>query len=445
MTTAKLFESILDARVRSPNYFQGRLLTASDLNAEREAHLERQRMLGRAIGAGIVEGLWVEEDRTAAVTDPTLTIHKGVALNGEGHLLSLAESVNLVLTELAEPGSDEHACFFGPCDVNSPTEALPTADGFYLVVATPVSTFREKAPMGALEPVKAGAGCGRKWVVPGVNFSIVPFDPLNVPGLSDSTRTSVETLVTGVVNAASESQLRNLVAHISFGGDEGHAWTEDPWAQRNGELRLSSYGIVDYLRSLEVITTCEVPLAIVRWGPTRLEFVDCWSVRRRPVTQFLDGDWPLVSSNRLRVEQEARYMQFQDHLGDLVSQLGDATAVDGAEYFRYLPAAGIAPLLTATRGGVSVESFFAAVPTRQPVEYINGEQIRTILTRSFDYEAVDLHDDEMVWLYRPWQQEPAQGAGATDRSYVVFTSGHMPPMNISRYDVARWDYSNYAQ
>jgi len=82
----KLAEAILDRRVQSPSYFSGRLLAASDLTAERDAHLARQRMLGRAIGAGIVEGLWVAPAPGSTAVGPAVTVSKGFAIDLDGQL-----------------------------------------------------------------------------------------------------------------------------------------------------------------------------------------------------------------------------------------------------------------------------------------------------------------------------------------------------------------------
>lgn len=441
----KLAEAILDRRVQSPNYFQGRLLTASDLTAERNAHLARQRMLGRAIGQGVVEGLWVEKDISSAADEPTVVISAGFAINTEGQLLSLEEDQSLALSEaLGEEDAEAETCLFKPCDPPE-IEAVPTGDGFYLLVMSPTSRFEEKAPMSSLQRDQASPSCGRKWAVPGVRFRVQSFDPLNVPGMSDTTRDALEDLVVDVPDSAALSRLRNLVAHLCFGSEEISTHTADPWATENGDPLLTGYGTVDYLRGLDVLTSCDVPLALIYWSGNGLEIVDCWAVRRRPTAMPLSAEWPSLSAHRLRAENEARLFQFQDHLSSLLNSAAAPSVLEARDYFRFLPAAGLLPLVTTTRVGFTAESFFNGVPHREPTEFINGEQLRSILDQSWNYAPVDLAEVEMVWLYRPWQQDEARAAGTTDRSYVVFASAHMPPMNLSRFDVARWDYSNYAR
>jgi hypothetical protein len=157
----------------------------------------------------------------------------------------------------------------------------------------------------------------------------------------------------------------------------------------------------------------------------------------------LSADWPSLTGHRLRAEHEARLLQFQDHAAALLAAEAAPSDITALGRFRFLPAAGLLPLATATRAGFMAEVFFDGLPTRAPIEYINGEQLRPLLDLSWQYKPIDLLEPEMVWLYRPWQQEAALEAGVTDRAYLLFASAHVPPMNLPRFDVARWDCSNY--
>jgi hypothetical protein len=440
----KLAEAILDRRVQSPSYFSGRLLAASDLAAERDAHLARQRMLGRAIGAGIVEGLWVAPAPTGTAEGPAVTVSKGVAIDLDGQLLSLGEDQTLAITETYTEDRDAPAptCLFRACDPPS-METAPSGDGFYLLVMGATARFEETAPMQALQTAKAGGGCGRKWAVPGVQFRLQPFNPLTVPGSSEATLAELTALLTAGSGAVVRSRLRNLTAHLCFGGDAPAAFATDPWAVEDGAPRLATYGVADHLRGLDLLQACELPLAVVRLTGSGLDFVDCWAVRRRPVPAGLSADWPSLTGHRLRAEHEARLLQFQDHAAALLAAEAAPSDITALGRFRFLPAAGLLPLATATRAGFMAEVFFDGLPTRAPIEYINGEQLRPLLDLSWQYKPIDLLEPEMVWLYRPWQQEAALEAGVTDRAYLLFASAHVPPMNLPRFDVARWDCSNY--
>jgi len=276
-------------------------------------------------------------------------------------------------------------------------------------------------------------------------FRLEAFDPLNVPNLGVVTRSALEDLVVDVPDTAALSRLRNLLAHLCFGTDEFGGHTGDPLATDTSQPLLSGYGTVDYLRSLDIVTGCDVPLALIYWSGNGLEIVDCWAVRRRPMPAPTSSNWPSLDGNRMRIENEARLFQFQEHITWLLNAEAAPSLIEAHEYFRFLPAAGLLPLSTGTRAGFDGATFFDAVPMRETIEFINGEQLRSIIDISWNHEPVDLAENEMVWAYLPWQQQQAQADGATDRAYLVFTSAHIPPMNIPRFDVARWDYSNYAR
>jgi hypothetical protein len=442
MIMTKLAEAILDRRVQSPNYFQGRLLAASDLVAERDAHLVRQRMLGRAIGQGIVEGLWVAK---AAATEPAVTVSKGLAINAEGQLLSLAEDQTLALTEvIAEDSATAEACLFKPCDPPE-TAAIPTGEGFYLLVMSPTSRYEETAPMRALQTDKASPSCGRKWAVPGVSFRLQSFNPLHVPELSDSTRDSLASLLTDPSSPAALSRLRNLIAHVCLGSDAIPAYTADPWVIESGAPLLASYGTVDYLHGLDLVTDCDLPLALIYWTGKGLQFVDCWAVRRRPVPPALSTDWPSLSGQRLRAENEARLLQFQDHIATLLAATTSAT-LQATDYFRFLPAAGLLPVQGTNRlRGFTYLAFFTGKTFRDPTIFIDGSRLRALIDDSFRYPPVDLSAPEMVWIYHSRENyQPPIGKPESDSPpYAIFASSHLPFAGTARFDVNHWDYSNF--
>jgi hypothetical protein len=165
-----------------------------------------------------------------------------------------------------------------------------------------------------------------------------------------------------------------------------------------------------------------------------------WSVRRRPTP-------PPPAA-------KASLLQFQDHVNALMrSSLSDTALrqLRATDYFRFLPAAGILPLGEAGARGMSIDSFFADQPHRprqaSDRQYMDGLKVRTVLNDAIFHEPIDLPSNpgQMVWVYRVWQNEQSasEGSGARQR-YAVFTSPHMPPQNVARFDVARWDYSNFA-
>ena len=67
MSIKSLLEPIVENGIKNTNFFEGRLLTGRDLREQETADREHRRQLGRAIGAGIVEGLEVEIDKDADI------------------------------------------------------------------------------------------------------------------------------------------------------------------------------------------------------------------------------------------------------------------------------------------------------------------------------------------------------------------------------------------
>src|ERR1044072_1835840 len=60
MNRVDLLEPLLEGGIANTNFFNGRLLSAEDLRAEQKASRQQRSQLGLAIGAGVVDGLWVE-------------------------------------------------------------------------------------------------------------------------------------------------------------------------------------------------------------------------------------------------------------------------------------------------------------------------------------------------------------------------------------------------
>jgi hypothetical protein len=74
-----------ESQFRRPHFFNGRLLTAADLNLEQQYHREKSKLHNRALhGFGIVSGLKVSVDAGQIVVEP------GLALDCEGNEILIA-------------------------------------------------------------------------------------------------------------------------------------------------------------------------------------------------------------------------------------------------------------------------------------------------------------------------------------------------------------------
>lgn len=455
-----LLEPILDGGIRNPHYFEGRLLTAEALRADQQAHRARQQRLGRALGAGVVEGLWVTmQSPGGGDVPPVLGVGGGLAINGKGETLEIAAREAIALTRAPKTNGNAPDLFR---DCLPPSVGIETTgEGFYVLVLSPVSGFRERAPMSGLGEPKAGAGCGSRWVVEGAQLRLEPLDPLAASGVSPATRDLLEGDLLGSTAEAELSKLRNVLAHLCLGTEQLPGFAADPFARvaapGGGGTRpaLAAYGALADLVAAGRLSDCDVPLALLDWRLDGLAWVDNWSVRRRPAPPPTAADWPTLSAGRRRAEAEAVLFQFQEQLAELLRDSPNPVALRARTAFRWLPPAGVLPLAGGALGGIAHPAFWTGLTVRgvpepaQPALYIDGARLPELLAVSFLQPPIDLEHPverergEFLWAYRVRQNHPLPGSAETAPPYLFFASGHLPFIGTARFDLARWDRSNY--
>src|SRR6266487_1756003 len=357
--------------LHAPHYFNGRLLTAEDLQADQQAVLTRQAWLGKASGYGVIEGLMVTQ---AGPTNVTITA--GLGLNRQGEIIRLPSGLTLPLIPQAtdnQPPPD--AGRFTRCDFQTTGSVSSTPAGAYLLTTVPTSHFEGFAPMKAAAgsvssngSTSSAPGCGSKWEVEGVQFKAIlltGFDP-NASGVTDNNR-------------------RNLLAHWCYGSEHLPDLPLDPFHFTSNFGGLDKVGPAD-------LTPCDLPLAVFYWTGTALAFVDTWSARRRlihpdaldetqegvvttaflpflgafPFTSrriFLSGGsggvtppervtqpktrtWKGLMSDKRVAEAQARFLQFQDQIQKFMVD-GTASTVAAADNFRFFPPVSFLPILLA--------------------------------------------------------------------------------------------------
>jgi len=442
----QLLEPILDNGVSNPHYFEGRLLTAAALREDQEAHRARQRQLGRALGPGIAEGLWVTiESAGTASTPPLLRVQAGLAINGNGQTLELPADEIVALARTAQPAA-ETTGLFKTCEPPS-TQVEGLGEGFYVLVISPASAFKGRAPASGLADPTAGAGCGSRSAIEGVRFRRLPFDPLTVAGVSVTTRQQLQNGLLGTTSAAGLSRLRNVIAHLCLGTEPLMRFARDPFereAEPSGgtEPALADYGVLDDMTDAGTLTECDVPIALLHWRVGGLVFVDNWAVRRRLAPASIAPSWPTLSGARRAAEAEAVLFQFQEQLAMLIDRSLSAATIRAYEYFQWLPAAGLLPLAGARRG-VDAASFLLAMKTRDPVIYIDGARLMELFASSLTQHPIDTSAGEFMWTYRVRQNDLLPTDTGDEFPYLVFASGHSPYVGTARFDLARWDRSNF--
>ncbi|TVQ17824.1 MAG: right-handed parallel beta-helix repeat-containing protein [Leptolyngbya sp. DLM2.Bin15] len=394
-----------DNGIKYPKFFDGRILTAEDLRDEQTANLQRSRLLGQAIGDGVVHGLQVSADGDRRA----LRIKGGLAINRQGDPLQLVRDTTLTLVS-SQRLTPSITTPFIPC--NLPTESTLTgtvATGYYLLAITPATRLSTAmAPNAGLSGDRPG--CTNRYEEMGVQFKLVSI-----------------TIQEFVPSSSSGLNNRSRLAHLCFGTQQRSAHAQDPMHS------VPDYGLVYTLRQAKRLTDCDVPLALFYYQNQQLEFIDTWAVRRPCLQNGQDDAWgqpsyPLVG-DRQTLEAQAFLLQFQHQLDDIRSTIG--VNIKAIDYFEYLPAFGFLPtgrssiinvnnlirdriqsrqVRRTSLPGFNINTFLAG--TRFHHVSLAPEQIRDMLHQSFHYPAIDpLRDDINIYPVAP---SPNQ------ESYVVF-------------------------
>ncbi len=448
MAAIELLEPILSDGIRTTNFFNGRLLSAEDLRLEQETNRRKRQQLGRAIGAGIVQGLEVSiATSDSAGTQPVVAVNAGLAINREGETLALATRKEVALVrELEQLPTD--AGIFAACQPPQ-TTPITTGSGAYLLVMSPASGYEGRAPTSGLGNAAAiRPGCDSRYAVEGVRFGLIKLNISSIETVDPNIRTQISTLQSQT-DPASLAMLRNLLAHLFFGTPERSGFARDPLRRiEGGSSPYVAFGALESLRTLKLLSDCDIPLALIYWTTSGIQFVDNWSVRRRPAPASPSLTWPLLVGDEDIVRGEAAFLQFQEHVSFLTRTGVPPSELLGIRvntYFRYLPAAGIIPIggTSGSRGFDSL-GFFANITYRQPI-YIEGSRLEALIRDSMAYPPIDLQSGEVIWLYHVRENVESMDAGMPVRFYMVFTSGHMPYLGDARHDISRWHYGNYAE
>ena len=416
----QLQEPLKEGGIRSVNFFNGRLLTSKDLSREQAARREADWRLGLAVGEGVVLGLEAELDKALSKPNlPVARVKAGLAFNRKGQALRLTDDVHIALARQFEATSVD--CLFVNCNVLGGGTYVAGA-GVYVLTIAPAEMSEGRAATNGLDP--SNVRCNTDATVEAVQFRLLLVKPTLYADLN--------------VGAPS---FRNELAYRCFGAGVRPSWFAN--------LLAAAPRQDDLLESLRksVLSDLDVPLGLLFFtGAADLKFVDLWSVRR-PLNRADSGSLEsLVEPRRLAVGQ-AMFRQFQDQIAGLVSPSGDLGAVTARSHFRYLPPTGVIPVTEETDASDGqATKFFKDMTYRGPA-FINAARLEGLLRESLCYPPIDTQGDEMVWLYRVRENRGAidfAGNAPKPRSYLVFASGHLPYRADAQFDLAYWNYSNYA-
>jgi hypothetical protein len=439
-------------------FFNGRVLTAEDLKTEQNANADERRRLGRALGTGVVDGLFVRK-----TSDQTVTVESGLGLAPSGQVVELPQTTEVsVLSSIEREETAGTRGAFADCAVQSAT--VTTGAGAYLLVVEPASTPDGRTPRTTLGGDGAAGDCGAKRRVEGARLRLVPLDTGNdalVPSsLADGEgEYDVQNLSQKIVEARENdeepmpkrvSKLRNVLAHVCLRTPSALADTASLYdtlrRQARGERSdpVGSEGPLDVLRRRARQGRVDdlddaVPLGLLYWSSDRIEFVDVWSVRRR--VHPPDPRRPVPATARRRAETEAAVFQFQAHLGDLVRALSRSQRdwVRAPDYFAFLPPVGTVPIERTDQNGLRPSVFFEGLTARDPL-FVEGGTLRSLLYEASRYDALRMHPDRLLWQYHVREDVQARGGSP---SFVMFSNGFVPEAADPQYNRSRWDYANY--
>ncbi|HUB31534.1 MAG TPA: hypothetical protein VMA31_00850 [Bryobacteraceae bacterium] len=452
MSPISLLTPILGGGIQNVNFVNGRVLTAADLTAERNANLQRQRLLGNCAGEGIVSGLEVTlAGSSVSFGQQVAHVTAGLAVNRNGDVLQLPADTDVALA-VSTQSAPATSGLFAPCQ---PPQTQLSNPGVYILTVLPASGYQGQAPVTQLNSGGLATTCTSQYATAGVQFRLAPVTLANTGtglqpalyALANQILTQLNANASASTVAPALSQLRNGLAHVCFGTEALAGYAANPFAGLPQSSSLETYGLVDEQRTSGLITDCEVPLAIMYWSPQGVQFVDMWSVRRSLIPAPPSEYWPLPSGGRRAAEGLAMFLQFQDHASSLLSALDITTlaSVAAVNYFLYLPPVGLLQTGNVTpSAGFDYLQFFSGRTYRSPV-FIEGARIAGIFRTAFLYPPIDLSKNELLWAYQVRENQQLidnNGAGAAPL-YLLFTNGQIPFQGEARYDLNYFNYANY--
>jgi hypothetical protein len=332
-----LDEPKLEDALKTPYFFNGRLLTREDLSQEQLAQSTRRSQVGRALGSGVAYGLEVEESDVASPPGQVvLNVAPGLAITPEGDTLNVSELLSLRFS--LRPGSAQPesstAADFRDCGTVVASSMITTS-GTYLLAIRCVTGKEGLAAVSGLG--NEAAPCNTKYRTAGVGFRAI--------GL-------------GTVAKPAEPLFRSRLAAECFGFSDTSllkalydpfgtpAPLEAPVRPSSGARAAEGYGKVDALRGVNDLLGCEVPLAVLHLNDDgSLSFLDTWPVRRSLVRPALTRRWwPFGGlDERRRAEGEAAMLCFQDHLRAIKASPA-LKANRAQDFFAFLPGGGFLPV-----------------------------------------------------------------------------------------------------
>ena len=345
MPNSQYIGPIFETGIQTPHYFNGRLLTAADLQANQDATQTRQTWFGMSSGYGIVTGLEV----TAVKSNKELHIAPGKCVNRKGQIMRIQGEINLAPLPQPQQSSTGAQADQGQFTNVKPQTIQQSPDasaGVYLLTVVPIADgFKGTAPAQLQTGNVAISSSNNSLVTPPVapsQWEVERFR-LKIIRLANSDLAEIYSRDELQGITINDDNRRNLVAHWCYGTLALQNLGGDPFNFQQ------QYGDADPLSSLPALGDDDVPLATFHWNGSALTFVDMWSARRRIIRDAQGGNWQTVANDKRIATNQARFYQFQDHLNDLAQKSKqpksglDLSKKQLTDFFTFLPPLGFLP------------------------------------------------------------------------------------------------------
>lgn len=317
-----------DERLRRTLFFDGLFLTADNLTNEQLYFLTRQADLGQASGTGIVNGLRV----APGANETTLTIEPGLGITPSGDMVALtaAPQLTIDLAELADQQRLDNV--FGLSLVPRPSPVNLT--GLFILGLRPVEyTTNQVASYPTTLTGERSTHDGD--IVEATAVSLIPFAEGRSIGELDIRRSAV---------------------------------AYDLFVAQNRPKLPNNF----------------LPLSIVAMNRGFLVWVDDYLIRRELGAEQSDI---LGMGFAPRASREAFFLQYQNHLNDVLSTVGNQSFA-ASRFFKALPPAGEMPAQAINPADFTQTYFPAEVEVQFSI--IPDDEIGALIEESLLLPPIDL-------------------------------------------------------
>ncbi len=285
------------------NYFDGKFLRAQDLKVEQDYLRQLVRESNQAGGPGVANGF----DLTEGSGD-TLNIGQGLAIDPQGRVLLLPQSISVGVQELIDKSRDLQRLFgkstvsgsvdFAACEFHNqdpPVDLHQAGDLFLIVVSSAEAFCGEEDVYGKLCEEACVTSTDRPYIIEGVTIRAIPL-VLRTPLPNSRARSLTQThLRSRVASAYFEDERKRVASLISRFGLEQQTWCLGADGPSGGGVAIG---------------------VIARAGSETV-FLDPWIARRERIDSPAKRYWQWRMMMRPWDVFLAQVLQFQCQLHDL--------------------------------------------------------------------------------------------------------------------------------